>query len=56
MKKLKLLFVAAALLSVTAMQARTDVTSTYLTNANLMSLNGWTILEGTMLNGGYQDW
>ena len=56
MKKLKLLFVAAALLSVTAMQARTDVTSTYLTNANLMSLTGWTILDGTMQKGGYQDW
>ena len=36
--------------------AKTDVTSTYLTNAGLVSLDGWTILDGTMKYGGYEDW
>ena len=31
------------------------MTSTYLTNANLMSLTGWNISNGTMAQGGYQD-
>lgn len=57
MKKLKLLFAACALvLGAMSMQAKTDVTATYLTDAGLNSLNGWTILEGTMQHGGYQDW
>lgn len=55
MRKLKLLIAACALLSAAAMQAKTDVTSTYLTNAGLTSLTGWTIDTGFGGNG-YTDW
>ena len=41
MRKFKLLFAACALFGVTAAQARTDVTDTYLTDADLSSLAGW---------------
>ena len=56
MRKLKLLLAVCALFGVTAGFAKTDVTSTYLTNAGLASLEGWTVLDGTMGQGGYQDW
>ena len=43
MRKLKLLMTACALLfGASAMQAQTDVTSTYLTNADFSSTDGWT--------------
>lgn len=41
MRKFKLLFAACALFGVTAAQAKTDVTDTYLTDADLSSLAGW---------------
>lgn len=41
MRKLKLLIAACALMGVTSMQAKTDVTATYLKDANLASLTGW---------------
>jgi len=41
MRKLKLLIAACALMGVTSMQAKTDVTSTYLKDADLASLYGW---------------
>ncbi len=41
MRKLKLLFAALALLVSVGMQAKTDVTSTYLKDADLSSLKGW---------------
>jgi len=54
MRKLKLLIAACALLSAAAMQAKTDVTSTYLTNANLTTVdNGWTYYSDTYK---YQNW
>ena len=43
MKKLKLLFAAAALLLCAGVQAQKDVTSQYITNATLSSTTGWTI-------------
>lgn len=49
MKKLKLLFAACALLVTAGVQAKTDVTSTYLVDADLSSLNGWG-------NPGKTDW
>lgn len=49
MRKFKLLFAACALFGVTVAQARTDVTDTYLTDANLSSLAGWG-------NPGRTDW
>ena len=56
MKKLKLFFAACALLlGVSNASAKTDVTSTYLTNAGLISLEGWTIDKGFGGNG-YTDW
>ncbi len=56
MKRKLLLVVCALILGSTIGFAKEDVTNTYLTNANLSSLDGWTILEGTMGHGGYQDW
>ena len=41
MKKLKLLIAACALLVSAGMQAKTDVTQTYLKDADLSSLEGW---------------
>ena len=41
MRKFKLFMAACALFGVTAAQARTDVTDTYLTDADLSSLAGW---------------
>lgn len=51
MRKLKLLFAVCALLfSVSEMQAKTDVTATYLKNANLANIGGdWTCVK-------YTDW
>lgn len=49
MKKLKLLFAACALLVTAGVQAKTDVTSTYLVDADLSSLSGWG-------NPGKTDW
>lgn len=42
MKKIKLLFAAVALLCSAGSWAQKDVTSQYITNATLSSLNGWT--------------
>jgi len=42
MKKLKLFIAAAALMVGVGAQAQKDVTSTYITNATLSSLDGWT--------------
>lgn len=42
MRKLKLLLVACALLGANQMWAQTDVTSTYITNADFASTDGWT--------------
>lgn len=60
MKKLKLFFAACALLlGVSNASAATDITSTYLTNANLNESpsTGWT-LDGTndMGKGYYENW
>ena len=42
MKQFKLLLSAACLLLATGMQAQTDVTSTYVANADFSSIDGWT--------------
>ncbi len=48
MKKLNKLFaILFAVLGVQTLSAQTDVTSTYLTNADLSSLDGWTCTEYT---------
>lgn len=51
--------VAIALMSISNVLAKTDVTATYMTNAGLQSLDGW-ILAGTKNMGDgtsyYQDW
>ena len=48
MKKLNKLFaILFAVLGVTTLQAQTDVTSTYMTNAGLTSLDGWTRTDYT---------
>lgn len=49
MRKLKLFIAAAALLVSAGMQAKTDVTATYLTDADLSALTGWG-------NPGKTDW
>lgn len=57
MRKMKLLLALFALfVGTTASWAREDVTSTYLTNANLMSLEGWTIDKEGFGGNGYTDW
>lgn len=51
MKKLKLLFAAFALtLGVSNASAQTDVTSTYITNADFSSTDGWTANQSSQYN------
>ncbi len=55
MKFLKLLLVAMATMVSLGAQAQEDITSTYLTNADLSSTDGWTIsgqIEGTLATDG----
>ncbi|MBQ8805186.1 MAG: hypothetical protein IJZ68_01775 [Bacteroidaceae bacterium] len=53
MKKLNKLFaILFAVLGVTTLKAQTDVTSTYLTNADFSSTDGWT----AYVSGGYRDY
>lgn len=54
MKKLFLSLASLALMA--GAFAKSDVTTTYLTNADLKSLEGWTILDCEMAQGGYTDW
>ena len=51
MKKLKFLLLAFVAMISLGASAKTDVTSTYLTNGDLSSLTGWTILDNF-----YTDW
>ncbi len=51
MKIKKLLSLAAALVLTTGMSAQTDVTSTYITNADFASTDGWT----QYVSSGYKD-
>lgn len=51
MRKLKLLFAGFALLGGLSANAQTDVTSTYLTNADFSSKDGWT----TYVSGSFRD-
>lgn len=55
MKLKNLLALAAVALSLNA-NAQEDVTSTYLTNANLTSLEGWTIDKEGFGGNGYTAW
>lgn len=52
MRKLKLLFAALAVMVTSAVWAQTDVTSTYITNADFASMDGWT----DVVSGGYRDY
>ena len=53
MKKLnKLCAILFAVLGVTTLKAQTDVTSTYLTNADFASVDGWT----AYVSGSYKDY
>lgn len=51
MKKFRVLFLALLALVGASAWAKTDVTNAYLTDADLSSLSGWTILDGF-----YTDW
>ena len=54
MKKIKLLLAALAAMVGLGVQAQTDITSTYLTNADLSTVdNGWTYYSDAYK---YQDW
>lgn len=53
MKRKRLLFAIVSLFTIVSAQAKTDITSQYLTNANLSSLEGWTYgVDGF----NYTDW
>ena len=53
MKKLNKLFaILIAVLGVTTLKAQTDVTSTYLTNSDFSSTDGWT----AYISGQYRDY
>ena len=52
MKKFKLLLAAAALMFGGSVWAQTDVTSTYITNADFSSTDGWT----AYVSGSYKDY